>query len=196
MTDLDQALADVFADLADAAPHDPALAARVRRRARRRVLLPAGVLVAASAIVVAGVVASRPHDTFVRVASAPACDGTVTTGVLPVWARDGFSDPEPVARYVPSRSGNVVAILFGTWSPSAGGGTEAKVLWAWKDAPVVAPGAPVRMSAQLDGTGPTVTDGLPQPYGPSSVRLPSSGCWRITISSPGRTDTLDLDTRR
>jgi hypothetical protein len=52
------------------------------------------------------------------------------------------------------------------------------------------------MTAQLAGTDTVVTAGLPRPEGPSTVDLPAPGCWRITLTSPGGTDTIDLDYAR
>ncbi len=193
MNDLEQSLRAVFDDLADAAPHDPALAARVRRRARRSVVLTgAGVAAAASAIAVAGVALAGPDRDVARVTAAPACDGTPTRAVLPEWARTGFTDPEPVVPFVRSRSGDVVAILFGgqLWSPPRQD-VSNKVLWVWRQMPGGATGD-VRMTARLVGTDRVVTSGLPRPEGPSSVDLPAAGCWRITLTAPGGTDTIDL----
>jgi hypothetical protein len=193
VNDLEQSLRAVFDDLADAAPHDPALAARVRRRARRRVVLAgAGAAAAATAIGVAGVALARPDRESAQVAVAPACDGTPTTAVLPEWARTGFRDPEPAVPFVRSRSGDVVAILFGgqLWSPPRQD-VSNKVLWVWRRMPGGASGD-VTMTARLAGTDRVVTSGLPRPEGPSSVDLPAAGCWRITLTAPGGTDTIDL----
>jgi hypothetical protein len=194
MTDLDRVLTDVFADLADAAPHDPGLAGHVRRRARRRrILSVAGVTAAACAAAVVGVTVIRQEQTTAQVATAPACDGRPRTAVLPEWARDGFTDPEPVIPFVRSRSGDVVAILFGQqlWSPPRQD-VSNKVLWVWRAVPGGATGD-VTMTARLAGTDRVVTTGLPRPEGPSTVDLPTAGCWRITLNSPRGTDTIDLD---
>jgi hypothetical protein len=127
---------------------------------------------------------------------APACDGTPRSQVLPEWARDGFTDPEPVVPFVRSRSGNVVAILFGgrLWSPPRKD-VSNKVLWVWRRMPGDGSGD-VTMTAQLVGTDKLVTTGLPRPEGPSTVDLPLPGCWRITLRSAGGTDTIDLDYAR
>jgi hypothetical protein len=207
MTDLDRALTEVFSDLADEAPHDPGLARRVRQRAGRRGAVTVAASAAAFAAAVTGVVVlehGRGGSTSPTVATAPApaCDGTPRMAVVPDWARAGFSNPEPVAPLVTSRSGNVVAILFGKqlWSPPRKD-VSNKVLWVWRQAlgsggSSGGGGGEITMTAQLVGTDRVVTTGLPPPVGPSTVDLPLPGCWRITLHAPGGTDTIDLDYAR
>jgi hypothetical protein len=195
MTDLDELLTDAFADLAAHAPHDPALRARIRARARRTRLAAAALagLAAATAAVVA-VVGIGPHAgrTSGPAAGPAPCRSTVVTGVLPVWARGGFSDPRPVMPYVGSAGGGIVAII---WEPLTGPPRDAsgdKMLWAWRT-PVV---DGVRAVARLDGTGPAVTFVDPGVTGPSAVSLPSPGFWRVTITWSGGSDTIDLEAAR
>ena len=209
MADLDRALGEVFSDLADDAPHDPALARGVRQRARRRGLATAAAAAAACAAAVGGVAVLEhgrggsaqvattvPVTTPAPATPVPACDGKARMAVVPDWARAGFSDPEPVAPLVRSRSGNVVAILFGRqlWSPPRKD-VNNKVLWVWRQ-PIGGGSGPVTMTAQLMGTDRVVTSGLPVPAGPSIVDLPLPGCWRITLHASGGTDTIDLDYAR
>jgi hypothetical protein len=199
MNDLDDLLTDAFTDEAGRAPHDPDLAGTVRRRVRRGRLIrgTATAAVAAAAVLAAGFAvlpdehhagspASNPTVTVV-----PACESTVTRGVLPDWARTGFSDPKPVMPFVSSRSGNVVAILFADplHSPPSPD-INNKILWVWHRLPSAVP--EIRMTARRNGNGPAVTAGLPSPVGPSIVDLPSTGCWRVTLTWPGGSDTLDL----
>jgi hypothetical protein len=195
MTDLDQLIAGAFDDLAARAPHDPRLAARVRTRARRGRLAGGaaalGALVAATAAV--AVVTVRPDaERAAGPASTPApCRSAVVTGVLPTWARGGFSDPEPVMPYVRSAGGNIVAII---WEPLTGppkDNSGDKVLWVWRDPQI----GGVRAVARLNGTGAPVSfaDNV---TGPSSVSLPSPGCYRVTITWPGGSDTMDLPAAR
>ncbi len=197
MSDLDEMLPDVFGELAERAPHDRDLAARVRRRARRgRGLLGAvAVCTAAAAIAaltwVATVPAARRSSTSQGVGIVPACHSPVVRGVLPEWARAGFTDPRPVMPYVRSAGGGILAILFGyplTAPPRPD--VSNKILWVWQQYPPTP--NDVRLTARLDGTGPGVTKGLPNPVGPSGVDLPSPGCWRLTITWPGGSDTIDL----
>src|SRR4051794_4067777 len=44
---------------------------------------------------------------------APACHSAVHHGILPTWARTGFSDPRPRLPHVIGRSGEIAALVFG-----------------------------------------------------------------------------------
>jgi hypothetical protein len=111
--------------------------------------------------------------------------------VLPEWARAGFSDPKPVMPYVRSASGNILGILFVDQLTAPPRQTvNNKILWVWRTPSRI--GEPVHVVARLGGTGPAVTHGLPTPEGPSIVDLPSPGCWRLAITWPGGSDTVDL----
>jgi hypothetical protein len=203
MNDLDDLLTDVFTEAARDAPHDPDLVGTIRRRVRRGRLLRGGATAAvAIAVIAAGfsVLPDRPGTgsppaSEPSVTVVPACEDRVTRAVLPEWARAGFSEPEPVMPFVRSQSGNVVAIIFSEplFAPPRPDANN-KVLWVWRELSVAS--SDVRMTARLDGTGPAVTMGLPSPVGPSIVDLPSPGCWRVTLSWPGGSDTLDLVARR
>ncbi len=96
--------------------------------------------------------------------------------------------------FVRSQSGNVVAILFADplFAPPLRDRNN-KVLWAWQQ--LSAAGSDVRMTARLNGKGPAVTAGLPSPVGPSIVDLPSPGCWRVALTWPGGSDSIDLEVR-
>jgi hypothetical protein len=199
MNDLDDQLAGVFERLADEAPHHPDLAGATRRRARRRrTATVAGLTAAAVAATVTGLMVlpdglfhGPKHTSDVAVAVAPPCESTITQAVLPDWARTGFSDPEPVMPFVRSASGNVVAILFTDQLASPPRSDIAnKVLWVWHQLP--ASPTDIHTTARLNGTGPAVTAGLPTPTGPSYVDLPTPGCWRLTLTWPGGSDTIDL----
>ena len=195
MNDLDHHVSEAFERLAQQAPHHQDLAGSVRRQARRRTRRTAGLVAAAAVVVTALAVTVEARftrsDGEPAVTVTPSCASTVTRAVLPSWARTGFSEPEPVMPFVRSASGNVVAILFGNelaapaW-PDVGN----KVLWVWKQYP--ADPQAVTATARRDGTGPAVTAGLPTPTGPSYVDLPTPGCWRLTLSWPGGSDTIDL----
>jgi len=127
-------------------------------------------------------------------ASPGPCESTVDMGVLPTWARAGFTNPEPAMPHVMSRAGDIVAILFGyPLSSPPRADINNKILWVQQAGPI----APVDISAQRMAGGTTV--GAPVErrldggFGPSIVDLPDAGCWRLTLAFAGRTDTIDLE---
>ncbi len=115
-------------------------------------------------------------------------------GVLPTWAREGFSEPEPAMPHVLTRSGDVVAILFGfpLASPPREG-LNNKILWVQRAGPT----SPVEISAQrMEGTEPVgepVGRDLEGGFAPSYVDLPEAGCWRLTLSYGDQVDSIDLE---
>jgi hypothetical protein len=128
--------------------------------------------------------------------TATACAAQVDRGVLPVWARTGFTDPEPKIPHVVGRSGEIAAILFGDPLSSPPSADHAnKILWVSRQDTASAPVLAIR-AQRMDGTAPVgapvdrQVDGGP---GPSFVDLPDPGCWRLTLSWGDRTDTLDLE---
>jgi hypothetical protein len=123
------------------------------------------------------------------------CRSDVENGVLPAWARGGFSDPRPRLPHVVGASADIVAILWGSplTSPPRGH-VSNKILWVSRVA--TDPGSNLRIAAQrmagsrsLGGPVARVVTGGP---GPSIVNLPSPGCWRLTLRWSGRIDSLDL----
>jgi hypothetical protein len=129
-------------------------------------------------------------------ALATPCQTQVDAGVLPAWARAGFSSPKPRIPHVLGARGHIVAILFGypLRSPPAQDRNN-KILWV---ARVVPPGrSDLRIAAQRWDAGrpigAPVTRRVDPGPGPSIVDLPAAGCWRLTLRWAGRIDTLDLD---
>jgi hypothetical protein len=184
---------------------------KARRRSTRRSpvrWLPAGaaaislatvvaIAVAAGALVVAGHHHPSAADSNGQAVpgSTGTCRSELRDGVLPGWARSGFSDPEPRTTYVLGTSGRIVAILFGSRSLSSPPAADHhnKILWVSR---VATTGHDLRIEAQrMSGSRPlgapvarSVTGGP----GPSIINLPSPGCWRFSLRWSGRTDTLDL----
>ena len=126
---------------------------------------------------------------------APACRSVVHHGVLPTWARTGFSDPRPRLPHVLGRSGDIAALVFGypLRSPPAKDRGN-KILWVSRRA--VKPLSDLRIHAQrMDGRRPvgrSVTRVVVGGPGPSGINLPAPGCWRLTLRWSGRSDELDL----
>jgi hypothetical protein len=130
-----------------------------------------------------------------RSSTPPACHSVVHHGVLPTWARTGFSAPRPRLPHVIGRSGEIAALVFGyplRSPPLKDRGN--KILWVSRRA--VRPLSDLRIRAQrMDGrrrVGHPVTRVVVGGPGPSGIDLPAPGCWRLTLRWSGRTDQLDL----
>lgn len=127
-------------------------------------------------------------------ATAP-CSPRVNQGVLPEWARTGFSDPRPRMPHALGRAHRIVAIIFGYPLLAPPGETRSnKILWVSHRAG--RPLSDLRIRAQkmhgrrkLGRHEVRVVRGGP---GPSGINLPSPGCWRLSLTWSGRSDTLDL----
>lgn len=129
------------------------------------------------------------------VAGRTGCHAQIDRGVIPAWARTGFTQPQPRMPHVVGDAGRIAALVFGdplTAPPRKR--MNNKILWVSR--------APqhertdLRISAQRYGaSGPVgdpvkrVVEGGP---GPSIVDLPKAGCWHLELSWSYRTDSLDL----
>jgi len=124
------------------------------------------------------------------------CLSRISFGVLPVWARAGFSDPQPRLPHVVGRAGRIAALVFGYPLLSPPSRVRAnKILWVARISPLSP--SNLRISAQrMKGTGKLgrpverLVVGGP---GPSIIDLPAAGCWRFTLAWSGRADSLDLN---
>jgi hypothetical protein len=118
-------------------------------------------------------------------ADASAC--AIDRGVLPEWARTGFSDPEPKMPHVLSRGGQLMAIIFGDPLTSPPLPDRAnKVLWVPRETPLTYTQLAIT-ARQGERTVKRKVD-----LGPSYVDLPAAGCWQLTVSWAGHKDSLDL----
>jgi len=120
-----------------------------------------------------------------------AC-GTVDRGVIPSWARTGFSEAAPKVPHVDGRRGVITAILFGDIlsSPPAVDRSN-KILWVSKD---VWQGVTDLKIRAVDGKD-VVERTVPGGPGPSNIDLPHAGCWHLTLRWADRQDTLSLNYR-
>lgn len=105
--------------------------------------------------------------------SATACR-PAREDVLPTWARQGFSDPEPRIAHVQGDQGRIVAILFGRvlHAPPAAE-VDNKILWVARTA-----GAePLRIEAARAGDDEVVQREVTGGPGPSIIasRAPGAG---------------------
>jgi hypothetical protein len=167
-----------------------------------RVLFIAGLLCAATAGLAGA--SGRPaseRPASARVSDAPvrACHSIVHHGVVPPWARTGFSSPRPRLPHVLGHSGEIAALIFGYplhAPPLKDRGN--KIVWVSRRG--LKRGSDLRIHAQLmHGTrrvGPPVVRVVAGGPGPSGIDLPSPGCWRLTLAWSGRTDHVDLQYRR
>jgi hypothetical protein len=119
---------------------------------------------------------------------AAACGAGVERGVLPDWARTGFSEKEPRIAHVIGRNGELAAILFADplVAPARRDGPTNQILWVAKRTP---PPGPLELTAEQDGRTEERTVGSGP--GPSSVDLPA-GCWHVKARWPGGEDELEL----
>lgn len=146
-----------------------------------------------AALTAAGIAALAPASA--GSSPAPACRSVVHKGVLPTWARTGFSDPRPRLPHVIGRSGEIAALVFGypLRSPPVKDRNN-KILWVSRRQ--VKPLSDLRIRAQrMEGrhrVGRPVTRVVVGGPGPSGIDLPTPGCWRLTLRWSGRTDQLDL----
>jgi hypothetical protein len=142
-----------------------------------------------AALVVVGVaVLARPSR------SATGSCAPLGRGVLPAWARTGFSDPRPRIPHALGRSGRIAAILFGDLVSPPHKDSGNKILWVSRD--------PVKAMSDLRISAQRVEDGRPVGRavrrvvvggpGPSGIDMPAAGCWRMTLRWSGRTDELEL----
>ena len=86
--------------------------------------------------------------------------------------------------------GDIVAAIFGyPLAVSRPQGTANKILWVSKSS---GPPGDLLIEAELDGPGTSAARRVPGGPGPSIVDLPQPGCWHLTLTWPGHTDTMDL----
>jgi hypothetical protein len=141
-------------------------------------------------------VAAIPAGTADAARAAPAvCSPAVSHGVLPPWARGGFSEAKPKIAHVTGKGGSIMAILFAQPLESPPAKTRNnKILWVssidltrFTDFTIHAQ----RMVGTHNVGGPVVrvVHGGP---GPSIIDLPAAGCWRLGLRWSGNSDTLDL----
>jgi hypothetical protein len=122
------------------------------------------------------------------------CRAQVEDGVLPTWARTGFSEARPRMPYALGGSRRIAAILWGPLDSPPAANVNNKILWVSRVP--VRPGSDLTIRAQrMDGTdrlGDPVTRTVTGGPGPSIINLPSPGCWRLTLRWSGWTDHIDL----
>ena len=126
------------------------------------------------------------------------CRPQVRDGVLPAWARGGFSSPRPRMPYALGVSGRIVAIIWGPLDSPPAPDVNNKILWVSRVSS--SPGRGLSIEAQrMVGSkrlGAPVNRTVAGGPGPSIINLPSPGCWRFTLHWSGWTDHIDIRYKR
>ena len=139
-----------------------------------------------------------PGSAQAAASSVAPCRAVVTHGVIPSWARAGFSDPRPRGAQVLGRAGRIDALLFGDplYVPPLVNRSN-KILWVSRRP--VGGTSTLRIAAQrMQGTrriGAPVARSVAGGPGPSIIDLPAAGCWRLSLSWSGQHDSVDLTYR-
>jgi hypothetical protein len=127
--------------------------------------------------------------------SPVACSPAVSNGVLPPWARGGFSEAKPRIAHITGKAGTIMAILFAQPLESPPAKTHNnKILWvANVDTQKI---TDLTIHAQRmvgrQNVGSRVLRVVHGGPGPSIIDLPAAGCWRFGLRWAGHTDTLDV----
>lgn len=168
---------------------DPGLAntAWTDAHATRPHRIRTGLAVAASVIAVAGgaaaITLTRGEDSTTPPAGSSACTGNISTATLPTWARAGFSPAGLHTPHVFGANGEIVGILFVELRAHQPQGTNNKILWVAKNGY-----GTLHITAHLEGSDTTATRTVN--LGPSIIDLPAAGCWQMTLTWPGHSDTI------
>lgn len=86
--------------------------------------------------------------------------------------------------------GDIVAAIFGyPLAVTRPTDSSNKILWVSRPA---GPPGDLRITATRDGTTDPVRRTVPGGPGPSIIDLPQPGCWRLTLTWSGHTDTMNL----
>ncbi|MGI8535791.1 MAG: hypothetical protein ACR2K2_04675 [Mycobacteriales bacterium] len=154
-------------------------------------------IAAAAAVVVLAMIAVRQQSDPPIIGGAPSnppatqsCRDAVQISTLPSWARGGFTPPKQPVSHTTGRNGSIVAVGFGRLTSPPRVHRFNKVLWVSRLP--VRPGSPLQIHAVLNGRGDAVDREVAGGPGPSTLDLPAAGCWTLTLSWSGHTDTLSL----
>jgi len=179
-----------------------ALIKEARQRRRRRWFRGTGavllVAVGATTWVLLKPPAGAPRAANVtssQPVAASSCASAVVYGSLPTWARAGFTPPSVAMPYVLGSRGDIVAVLWARHDPlvtPTPPGRANKILWVSK----LSVGSSLKITARqlIGGTAVgavqrrTVLGGP----GPSTIDMPTAGCWQFTLRWSGHVDTVNL----
>jgi hypothetical protein len=181
-----------------AEPSPPSPPTRGRRRPRAGVIAAglSAAVAAAVAIVALAVIGHARQAPAGRATNAAvrACRPQISDGVLPRWARAGFSARRPRIPHELGRSGRILAIVWGRLDSPPSRDHSNKINWVSRVR--IIPGRTLRIEAQrMNGTTPVgapVRRRLVGGPAASIIDLPAPGCWRLTLRWSGWRDELDL----
>ena len=153
--------------------------------------LTAGLLAVLASLSFDGVATAAAVSSKLATAS---CRSNVVDGVIPSWARAGFSSPQPRMHYEMGANGRIVALLWAypllTPPPRT---HNNKILWVSE---VPTGGSPLVITAQrVVGTHPAgapVERQVAGGPGPSIINLPTAGCWQLNLQWSGHSDRMEL----
>ena len=199
--------AERASDAGQRAREAEALIKEARQRRRRRWYRGTGAVLLV-AVGAATWVLLKPPAGAPRAANVPAsqpvaassCASAVVYGSLPTWARAGFSPPGLAMPHVLGSRGDIVAVLWAQHDPlvtPTPPNRANKILWvsklpvavgsSWSSLQITARrligGAPVGAVQRR-----TVLGGP----GPSTIDMPTAGCWQFTLRWSGNVDTVNL----
>ena len=149
------------------------------------------IVLAVLVLMLAGCTAAEPPAAAPTPVESQQCGTPVRTGALPEWARAGFNYDGSGTKQVYGAQGDILAIVFGyplMSPPDADRGN--KILWVSREP--VERGGDLQITAELAGTAVRAEQKVAGGPGPSLVDLPRAGCWHVTLTWSGRTDTMDL----
>ena len=168
----------------------------LRNLARSKSLLPASLVVVVAASVVGFGVSAQASVVPASKASAKLpCAALVVDGVIPVWARAGFTERKPRMNYEISAKGDIAALLFSYPLLSPASITHHnKILWVSR---LSANGSTLIIHAhRMKGAvpiGQLVRRQVKGGPGLSIINLPAAGCWQLSLSWSGHHDVIDLN---
>lgn len=133
------------------------------------------------------------HPTSPADTDGSPCARPLQTGPLPAWARAGFTGDTSMPHVIGDR-GEIVAALFGhpLTANRPADGPSNKILWVAKTPSDPGQSGDLVISAKLDGTQVSADRRVTGGPGPSIIDLPQPGCWHLTLTWPGHTDTMTL----
>jgi hypothetical protein len=128
-------------------------------------------------------------------AASSTCPTEVIDGVLPTWARGGFSEQSPHMKYELGTHDEIAAILWAYPLLAPPPTTHHnKILWVSR---VSDTGSTLFITAELlkagiHSTRQVVRREVVGGPGPSIINLPVSGCWRLNLRWSGHISVLYL----